>query len=299
MLHLTDDQVSRLLPSPAGAVALMRETLLALADGSASVAPKSQVVPHPGDFANAMPAAWPARDLLGLKWVTIMNSNPSRGLPIIGGLMLVCDATTGAVRATMDAAALTALRTAAVTGASLALDDRPAVFLGTGVQARSHARVVAALGREELTVWGRRSEALDELAAWAADEVPRLRLRTTTDLADALDGAGVVISGLPIGLRGSELAPDAAAADATFLPLDYASTVGADLARAATLVADDPDQFESLRPEKLGEDYPQAQGATGDLLRDGRPDGRVVVQNLGSGLGDVVLADLVARAAGA
>lgn len=70
------------------------------------------------------------------------------------------------------------------------------------------------------------------------------------------------------------------------------------MARGATVAADDPEQFEALRPDKLGEDYPRASTATGALLRDGRPAGRVVVQNLGSGLGDVMLADAVARAVG-
>jgi hypothetical protein len=64
-------------------------------------------------------------------------------------------------------------------------------------------------------------------------------------------------------------------------------------------VADDVEQFETIRPVKHGADYPRATGATGELLRTGRPGGLVVVQNLGSGLGDVVLADRVARAAGA
>ena len=65
MLHLCDDQVRDLLPEPSRAVALMRETLLALADGAASVTPKSQVIHEPGGFANAMPAAWSERGLLG------------------------------------------------------------------------------------------------------------------------------------------------------------------------------------------------------------------------------------------
>lgn len=295
MLHLTDDQVRTLLPSPAEAVALMRETLLALADGSASVTPKSQVVHEEGGFANAMPAAWPERGLLGLKWVTITPSNRERGREMIDGLMVLSGAD-GSTRATMDAAELTALRTAAVTGASLALDDRGAVFLGTGVQARSHARVLEALGRP-VTFWGRRAEALEELAAWCREHTPALRMRTETDREAALRGAGVVISGLPIGLAGAALHPGEVAGDATLLPLDYASVAGAGIAGAATLVADDPEQFEALRPLKLGEDYPQATGATGDLLRAGRPEGLVVAQNLGSGLGDVVLADAAVRAA--
>ena len=298
MIHLDDAQVSTLLPSPTEQVALMRKTLLALADGSASVTPKTQVVHEEGGFANAMPAAWPERGLLGAKWVTVTPSNRARGREMIGGLM-VLSAADGSTRATMDAAELTAQRTAAVTGASLALDDRPIAFVGTGVQARSHARVIEALGRGPLTVWGRRPEALRELAAWCAEHTPGLELRTTTDRAEALAGAGVVISALPIGLTDAALHPGDVAADATLLPIDYASVAGAEISRTGTVVADDAEQFESLRPLKHGEDYPRATGSTGDLLRDGRPGGLVVAQNLGSGLGDVVLADAVARAAGA
>ncbi len=296
VIHLDDAQVSTLLPTPLEQVALMRETLLALADGSASVTPKSQVVHEPGGFANAMPAAWPSRGLLGIKWVTVTPSNREHGREMIGGLMVLSSAD-GSTRATMDAAEVTAHRTAAVTGASLALDDRPITFLGTGVQARSHARVIAALDRGPLTVWGRRREALEELTAWCAEHTPSLELRTTTDRAEALASAGVVISGLPIGLSDQALRPGEVAADATLLPLDYASVAGCQISRTGTVVADDPAQFESLRPLKHGADYPRASGATGDLLRTGRPDGLVVAQNLGSGLGDVVLADAVARAA--
>lgn len=297
MLFLDDDQVRDLLPSPAEAVALMRETLLALADGSVSVTPKSQVVHEEGGFANAMPAAWPERGLLGMKWVTVTPSNRERDREMIDGLM-VLSAPDGSTRATLAAAELTALRTAAVSGASLALDDRPVTLLGTGVQARSHARVLEALGRGPLTVWGRRQEALDALSTWCAAHTPDLELRTTTDRAAALAGAGVIISALPIGLDGHTLAPEEVAADALLLPLDYASVAGAGIARAGTLVADDPVQFEALRPVKLGADYPSPTGATGDLLRDGRPEGLVIAQNLGSGLGDVVLADAAVRAAG-
>jgi ornithine cyclodeaminase/alanine dehydrogenase-like protein (mu-crystallin family) len=298
VIHLDDTQVSTLLPAPIEQIALMRETLLALADGAASVTPKSQVSHEEGGFANAMPAAWPERGLLGMKWVTVTPSNRDHGKEMIGGLM-VLSSPDGSTRATMDAAELTAQRTAAVTGASLALEDRPITFLGTGVQARSHARVVEALGRGPLTVWGRRAEALEELTAWCAAHTPDLELRTTTDRARALDGAGAVISGLPLGVSGLALRPDEVAPDATLLPIDYAAVAGAEIARTGTVVADDVEQFETIRPVKHGADYPRATGATGELLRTGRPGGLVVVQNLGSGLGDVVLAARVARAAGA
>ena len=297
MIHLDDAQVSTLLPTPTEQVALMRETLLALADGSASVTPKSQVSHEEGGFANAMPAAWPERGLLGMKWVTVTPSNREHGKEMIGGLM-VLSAADGSTPPRWTPPELTAQRTAR-SPAPPRLDDRPITFVGTGVQARSHARVIEALGRGPLTVWGRRPEALRELAAWCAEHTPGLELRTTTDRAEALAGAGVVISGLPIGLTDAALHPGDVAADATLLPIDYASVAGAEISRTGTVVTDDAEQFESLRPLKHGEDYPRATGSTGDLLRDGRPGGLVVAQNLGSGLGDVVLADAVARAAGA
>ena len=53
MPHLSDGQVRDLLPSPARTVELMRETLLALADGSASVTSKSQVISGLGDVVLA------------------------------------------------------------------------------------------------------------------------------------------------------------------------------------------------------------------------------------------------------
>lgn len=296
MQHLDDDRMRDLLPSPAEAVELMRQSLRALARGEASVTPKSHVVHEEGGFANAMPAAWPARDLLGLKWVAVTPSNADRGRPVIDGLVLL-SAPDGSTRATLAAAELTALRTAAVTGASLDLDPRPVTFLGTGVQARSHARVLEALGRP-LTVWGRRAAALEELRTWCAVHTPELELRTESDRARALDGAGVLVSGLPIGRTDTALTPgerEALAPSATLLPLDYASVVDAATASTATLIADDPEQFEALRPRKLGADYPRATAATGDLLRQGRPEGRLVVQNLGSGLGDLVLADAAVR----
>ena len=48
-----------------------------------------------------------------LKWVTSFPGNPARGLPTVTGLVLLSDAATGRLLALLDAAAVTALRTAA------------------------------------------------------------------------------------------------------------------------------------------------------------------------------------------
>ncbi|HEX5429155.1 MAG TPA: ornithine cyclodeaminase family protein [Pedococcus sp.] len=304
MRILSDADVQRLLPDPARCVELASEALRALADGRAEVPPKPAVHLTGGSFANAMPAAWPERDLLGCKWISIFPSNAGRSLPTASGLMVVNDATTGLPRCVMPAEALTAARTAAVSGAciaALAPDDGPVAITGAGVQARSHLQVVAALGRTEVVVFARRAEAGHELQAWAARHVPHTRVRVVGSAREAVGGAGIVITALPIGLTDVELDAAWVREDALLLPLDYASSVGPGLAASGTLVADHLAQFAAVRQARgLPAAYPEPRGATGALLGGGtRPTGRITCQNLGNGLSDLVVAAAVAGAADA
>ncbi|MEO5981531.1 MAG: ornithine cyclodeaminase family protein [Pedococcus sp.] len=300
MRHLCDADVEALLPPPAEAVRLVHEALVALSRGEAEVPAKPAVHAAGGAFANAMPAAYPARNLLGCKWISIFPENPSQGLPTASGLMVVNDAQTGVPRAVMSAAALTAARTAAVSGAciaALASPDASVAFTGAGVQARSHLRVLAALGHRDVMVYARRQEAREGLLAWAAEHVPQVGVSVTGDVRTAVEGRPVVITALSIGLSRAELAPEWIAGDALVLPLDYASSVGPDLAGGALVAADHLPQFEAVRAAGTLGDYPQASRWTGQLLEGGRPDGRVVCQNLGNGLSDLVVAAAVVDSA--
>jgi ornithine cyclodeaminase/alanine dehydrogenase len=302
MRVLTEADVERLLPPPAEAVRLVHEALVALAEGAAEVPPKPTVHLDGTGFANAMPAAMPARNLLGCKWISIVPSNVHLGLPTATGLVVVNDATTGAPTCVMPAAALTAARTAAVTGACvavLAVSGAPVALIGAGVQARSHLGVLEALGHTEMTFWTRREQAREELVAWAGAHTPAVRLRPADTREVAVSGAAVVVTALPIGLGGMELDPTWVEPDALLLPLDYATSVGPDLAAAASIVAaDHREQYETLRQGgSLGPDYPPASHWTGDLLTGPRPAGLLLCQNLGNGLSDLVVADAVARAA--
>jgi len=301
MRVLTEADVERLLPSPVECVRLAHDALVALADGAAQVPPKPTVHLGGSSFANAMPAAWSARNLLGCKWISIVADNTDRGLPTASGLMAVNDAATGLPRCVMPAAALTAARTAAVSGACLAALCRPGApvaILGAGVQARSHLRVLEALGHPDVTVWARRAESREAMVDWAAAHAPGIRLRVVDSREAALAGAAAVVTALTIGLAGAELDPAAVEPGALLLPLDYASCVGPTLAARAVLAADHVGQYETLRAGgSLGLGYPVATRWTGELLTAPRPDGLVVCQNLGNGLSDLVVADAVAGAA--
>jgi ornithine cyclodeaminase/alanine dehydrogenase-like protein (mu-crystallin family) len=295
---LTDADVRVCLPPLVEVVDLVADALTALAEGRADVPPKPTVRTSPGMFANAMPAAYPERNLLGCKWISLVPDNPVRDLPTATGVMVVNDGTTGVPSALMPAAELTAVRTAAVTGAcirALATPDATISFLGAGVQAASHLRVLEALGHREVHVWARRREAVDALARETEKVAPGIRVIASPSREAAVRDKDVVITGLSIGLTGMGIPVTWPREDALLLPIDYASSVDAALAETAVLASDDPVQFAAVRAVrgKL-EGYPTATAWTGHLIHGARPEGRLVVSNLGTGITDLVVASAVA-----
>ena len=110
--------------------------------------PKVYVTNYPaGDF-RAMPALGGGHALL--KWVTSFPGNPLQGLPTVTGVVLLSDAETGQLRAVLDAAAVTALRTgAAAVLAAETLgrgDAKTAAVIGAGVNGQAAARTFLARG---------------------------------------------------------------------------------------------------------------------------------------------------------
>jgi ornithine cyclodeaminase/alanine dehydrogenase-like protein (mu-crystallin family) len=295
---LTDADVRACLPPLVEVVDLVADALTALAEGRADVPPKPTVRTSPGMFANAMPAAYPERNLLGCKWISLVPDNPVRGLPTASGVMVVNDGTTGVPRALLPASELTAVRTAAVTGAcirALASPQPSVSYLGAGVQAASHVRILEALGHTEVHVWARRRSAVEALVAESARVAPGIRVIACPSREAAVRDKDVVITGLSIGLTDMAIPVTWPREDALLLPIDYASSVGADLADSAVLAADDPQQFASVRAVRGKLDgYPAPTTWTGHQLHAPRPMGRLVIQNLGSGITDLVVASAVA-----
>jgi len=136
--------------SPQRAVDAVRDAFVAHARGEWTMPPKVYVTNYPaGDF-RAMPALGGGHAIL--KWVTSFPGNPARGLPTVTGLVLVSDAQTGQLRAVLDAATVTALRTgaAAVLAAETLgrSDAKTAAVIGAGVNGQAAARTFIALGRD-------------------------------------------------------------------------------------------------------------------------------------------------------
>jgi ornithine cyclodeaminase/alanine dehydrogenase-like protein (mu-crystallin family) len=140
--------------SPHEAYDAVRDAFVAHARGEWSMQPKLYVTNYPaGDF-RAMPALGGGHALL--KWVTSFPGNPARGLPTVTGLVLLSDSETGELLAVLDAAAVTALRTAAA--GVLAADTlcrsgaSSYAVVGCGVNGAETARMLVARGIRPL-VW--------------------------------------------------------------------------------------------------------------------------------------------------
>ncbi len=140
--------------SPHEAYDAVRRAFVAHAQGEWSMPPKVYVANYPaGDF-RAMPAIGGGHALI--KWVTSFPGNPARGLPTVTGLVLLSDAEDGRLLAVLDAAAVTALRTAAA--GVLAADTlcRPEAstyaVVGCGVNGAETVRMLVAHGATPL-VW--------------------------------------------------------------------------------------------------------------------------------------------------
>lgn len=111
-----------------------------------SLSPRTHEVTSDGALF-LMPAAGPQG--VGVKLITLTEANRSRGLPFIQGVYVLFRAGTQEPEAVFDGAAMTALRTGAVSGLATRLlareDAHRLVVFGSAVQARSHVEAVRAV----------------------------------------------------------------------------------------------------------------------------------------------------------
>ncbi|MBI2237609.1 MAG: ornithine cyclodeaminase family protein, partial [Actinobacteria bacterium] len=113
MLLLSRSDVAARLPGIEEQIGLAARTFDALARGSVEMPPKIGIHPRRDAFIHAMPAYLKDRDVAAIKWVSGYPTNPEKGLPYISGVIVVNDPPTGVPVAVLDAAEITACRTAA------------------------------------------------------------------------------------------------------------------------------------------------------------------------------------------
>jgi ornithine cyclodeaminase len=149
-----------------------------------------------------MPAYVDGADLpaqaLAVKVVSIFDRNAARGLARIQAAVLVIDQATGRSEALLEGASLTAIRTAAASGAASELlarrDSRRLAIFGAGVQARTHLQAMCAVRPiDEVRIYSRTPEKvaalIAEAAGWPGISV---RLIAAASPREALEQADIV-----------------------------------------------------------------------------------------------------------
>lgn len=148
VLILCHEEVADLLPM-GECIRLMRDALVSLAEGRVHQPLRSIVRPHDaGGVLGLMPAYTSGeRPAFGLKAISVFPDNPARGLDSHQGAVLLFGGETGEPLAFVNASALTAVRTAAASGAAtraLAREDAgDLAVVGAGVQARAHVEAMS------------------------------------------------------------------------------------------------------------------------------------------------------------
>jgi ornithine cyclodeaminase/alanine dehydrogenase-like protein (mu-crystallin family) len=211
---IDEHDVRRLLPMTE-CIDVMAEALASLARGEVHN-PLRFVIRPPGEqsLLGLMPAhrGGPA-PLYGLKTVAIFPGNSARGLDSHQGFVALFDGETGETRAILNAGAITAVRTAAVSGVAtrlLARDDASTLaILGAGIQARSHLEAMRAVHDfERVVVWSRTPGRLPELEeAASAQEAVRDAdvIVTATSAVEPIIDRGWLKPGVHINAVGSSI----------------------------------------------------------------------------------------------
>ena len=144
---LSASDVRAALPMPK-AIDAMRHAYSQLSAGKAIAPPRQHLSTDKG-VTLIMPAYLPERSEFGIKVVSVYDDNPNLGLPRITATVLVLDPVTGAPKAFMDGASLTAIRTGAGGGVAADLlarqDAKTVAVFGAGVQARAQLQAVLAV----------------------------------------------------------------------------------------------------------------------------------------------------------
>ena len=189
------------------AVDAMRVAFGEVSGGQAVVPVRGHVESRRG-ITLLMPAFLGGSGGLGAKIVSVFPGNISVGKPMIQGAVIVMDVESGRVRALLDGASLTEIRTAAGSGLATELLADPAADVlaafGAGAQGRAHIELLAACRPlREIRIVSVPPEGAEELAAALTARAESLvppeggappRIRAAATPAEALDGADLVVT---------------------------------------------------------------------------------------------------------
>ena len=199
ILVLSHAEVSELLPIKE-CIPLMREALIALAAGKAHQPLRTIIRPPEAKGVMGLMPSYMSGDnaAFGLKAICVFPGNPAKGKDSHQGGVLLFSAETGEMLAMMNASAITAIRTAAVSGVATNLLARPdacnLALLGSGVQARTHLVAMSEVRAiKRCRIASRNIEHAHKLAEELRHEFS-FPLEPVETVQSALEGADLIVT---------------------------------------------------------------------------------------------------------
>ncbi len=207
-LVLSHDEVLELLPIKE-CIAVMRDALIALAAGKVHQPLRTIIRPPDAKGVMGLMPAYMSGGMsdgsmsgehaaFGLKAICVLPGNPAKGKDAHQGAVLLFSAETGELLAMMNASAITAIRTAAVSGVATDLlarvDACNLAIIGSGVQARSH---LVAMSEVRFIKRCRIASRHIEHARNFAEKMRQdfsFPLEPVETVAEALEGADLIVS---------------------------------------------------------------------------------------------------------
>jgi ornithine cyclodeaminase/alanine dehydrogenase-like protein (mu-crystallin family) len=199
LLILNHDEVVELLPMDE-CMSVMREALTALARGQ--VYQPLRTIVRPPDAAGVM-GLMPSymsgdKAAYALKVICVFPGNPTIGKDAHQGGVLLFSPTTGELKGIFNASAITAIRTAAVSGVATQLlareDACNLAIIGAGVQARSHIEAMAvARSIKRCRVTSRNPEHAQEFADEMSGRFP-FPIEPVASVKDAVEHADLIVT---------------------------------------------------------------------------------------------------------
>jgi ornithine cyclodeaminase/alanine dehydrogenase-like protein (mu-crystallin family) len=306
-------EVERRLPM-GDCIEAMAGVLADLARGRLSQPLRSAYVPpSAGGLLVWMPAHRSAPNpVFAVKVLCVVPDNPTRGLDSHQGAVLLMDGVTGELRAVVDAAAITGIRTAAVSAVSTRClaraDARELAIIGTGVQAGRHLQAIPLVRPiRRVRIAGRTADkARAFVERWRA--TASVELIAADSIEAAVRGADVVVTATtsPTPVLSLEWLSPGAHLCALGASQPPAHEIDVDTVAACALFVDRRDSLEAEAAEwqmgrsqgRFGPDHLRAE--LGEVLAGLRPgrssnDEITLFRSLGLAVEDLAAAELAAR----
>ena len=192
------------LVTPAEYVGCVERAYRMHGEGRYYMDPKGHIVldKYPGEW-EAMPSYIEEPEAAACKWVSIRERNRAKyDLPTVFSILIYTHPETGFPLAICDGSYHTVMRTGAAAAVSAKWmarrNAKRLAIVGAGHMAEGTlATSIDIFPWEEVRVWSRTQATLDHFLATQQPKYPQLNLRMSTNLADVVSGADVVVTVTP------------------------------------------------------------------------------------------------------